>query len=97
MVFFKNSIKYFLYFFSGFKGIPVPDFVDGQSFIKDIDGDTVLSSDYSNRQILIEYWGEGDSTTYNPQCDWHKRDRLSVSILHHKTNKNQVFHFLSIR
>lgn len=64
-----------------FKGIPLPDFVDGQSFFNDRSSDvgTVLSSDCGNRQILIEYWGEGDSTTYNPQCKWHKGDRLSVS------------------
>lgn len=72
-----------------FKGIPLPDFVDGQSFFEGgSDVGTVLSSDCGNRQILIEYWGEGDSTTYEPQCKWHKGDRLSVS---RKTNEKQLF------
>ncbi|XP_037025437.1 N-acetylglucosamine-6-sulfatase-like [Bradysia coprophila] len=59
-------------------GIPLPDFVDGQSFFATNENDeTVLTNDYGNRQILIEYWGEGDSTTYSPECKWHKGDRLS--------------------
>ncbi len=59
------------------KGISLPNIIDGQSFFDhDDDDDTVLSSDYSNRQILIEYWGEGNWDTYNSECKWHKGDLL---------------------
>lgn len=30
------------------------------------------------RQLLIEYWGEGTSETYNSNCPWHRGDRLNV-------------------
>lgn len=63
------------------KGIPLPDFIDGQSFVEGNDNGINWVTNYENRQILIEYWGEGDLTTYNPQCNWSKGDRLSVSIL----------------
>lgn len=90
MIIFHSSSFFFHSFHScdGTKGIPLPDFVDGQSFIKAGDVETVLSSDYSNRQILIEYWGEGDATTYDPECKWKKHDRLSVSVVLYTTSKN---------
>lgn len=30
------------------------------------------------RQLLIEYWGEGNSETYNSRCPWNRHDRLMV-------------------
>lgn len=31
------------------------------------------------RQLLIEYWGEGTTETYNSDCPWRRNDRLNVS------------------
>ncbi|KAJ6636519.1 N-acetylglucosamine-6-sulfatase [Pseudolycoriella hygida] len=58
-------------------GIPLPDFLDGQSFIDTANVETSLSSNNGNRQIVIEHWGEGDSTTYNQECQWVIDDNLS--------------------
>lgn len=33
------------------------------------------------RQLLIEYWGEGNLDTFNSQCPWSRHDRLNVSLL----------------
>lgn len=34
-------------------------------------------------KLLIEYWGEGNEETYNPDCPWAKTDMLNVSIFFH--------------
>ncbi|XP_053662934.1 N-acetylglucosamine-6-sulfatase-like [Anopheles marshallii] len=34
--------------------------------------------DVNERQILIEYWGEGNLETYNPLCPWSAQDRLQL-------------------
>lgn len=49
---------------------------DGQPF------DHILESQSAEektveRQMLIEYWGEGNSDTYNPECSYKKSQRLS--------------------
>lgn len=31
------------------------------------------------RQLLVEYWGEGNVDTFNAQCPWSRHDRLNVS------------------
>lgn len=74
-----------------FKGIQLPDFLDGQSFIEGQD----LATNHDNRQILVEYWGEGDSTTYNPQCIWKKGDRLSVSVIQRHLICQRFYAFLT--
>jgi N-acetylglucosamine-6-sulfatase len=52
--------------------------MDGQSFaglLRAQNDDQV-----EERQILIEYWGEGSVETYNPECPWSKDDKLNVRI-----------------
>uniref|UniRef100_A0A182NN85 Sulfatase N-terminal domain-containing protein n=1 Tax=Anopheles dirus TaxID=7168 RepID=A0A182NN85_9DIPT len=34
--------------------------------------------DVIERQILIEYWGEGNFETYNSQCPWSAQDKLQL-------------------
>lgn len=33
------------------------------------------------RKLLIEYWGEGTTESFNANCPWQKRDRLYVGFL----------------
>lgn len=37
----------------------------------------VHSDEIQERQMLVEYWGEGSETTYNPECPYRKSQRLS--------------------
>lgn len=39
---------------------------------------TTVDSYRYERQLLIEYWGEGTFETYNSDCPWHQNDRLNV-------------------
>lgn len=41
----------------------------------------IAKSDEFERHFLIEYWGEGNFETSNPECPWHARDRLSVKLI----------------
>lgn len=50
--------------------------MDGESFLSKID-----RPDIEERQILIEYWGEGNEETYNPDCPWQKKDKLAQCSL----------------
>ncbi|XP_055598016.1 N-acetylglucosamine-6-sulfatase-like isoform X2 [Uranotaenia lowii] len=47
-----------------------------------LDGVSVLNKLYHNeiseRQLLIEYWGEGNAESYNPDCPWQKKDNLAL-------------------
>ncbi|XP_058463917.1 N-acetylglucosamine-6-sulfatase-like isoform X1 [Malaya genurostris] len=52
-------------------GIEVPSRMDGSSFLKKI-----TQPEMDERQILIEYWGEGIVETYNSECPWQKKDKL---------------------
>jgi N-acetylglucosamine-6-sulfatase len=54
-------------------GISTNDQFDGESFA------TFLNSaaEMPERQILIEYWGEGNERTHSPQCPWSAKDRLN--------------------
>lgn len=53
-------------------GIPVPsEMMDGASFVSKLSNMNI-----QERQILIEYWGEGNIDTYNPECPWQKQDKL---------------------
>ncbi|XP_053686248.1 N-acetylglucosamine-6-sulfatase-like [Sabethes cyaneus] len=54
-------------------GIPVPSKMDGASFISKLN-----TMEIHERQILIEYWGEGNYETYNPECPWQRQDKLSL-------------------
>lgn len=37
-----------------------------------------MQSEKFEREFLVEYWGEGNTDTYNSQCPWHPSDRLMV-------------------
>lgn len=39
---------------------------------------STAASEKFERQLLIEYWGEGNVDTFNPHCPWHPKDRLNV-------------------
>ncbi|XP_058833456.1 N-acetylglucosamine-6-sulfatase-like [Topomyia yanbarensis] len=52
-------------------GIKAPSQMDGVSF-----NPTLTQTEFKERQILIEYWGEGTVKTYNPECPWQKKDKL---------------------
>lgn len=41
----------------------------------------VYLNDYE-RQLLIEYWGEGSIETYSSECPWNKHDRLTVCYMY---------------
>lgn len=70
-----------------------PDWLDGQSFatfielesntidenLEEFETSTIRVDDsVYERQLLIEYWGEGNADTYNPACQWRRKDRLNV-------------------
>lgn len=57
-------------------GLQVPAKMDGISLF-----DVVSQKDFQERQILIEYWGEGTLDTYNPDCPWQKKDKLAECTL----------------
>lgn len=38
-------------------------------------------NDYYERQLLIEYWGEGSIETYSSECPWSEHDRLNVGFM----------------
>ncbi|XP_055536141.1 N-acetylglucosamine-6-sulfatase-like isoform X2 [Wyeomyia smithii] len=52
-------------------GIDIPPQIDGDSFLSKLN-----NMEIQERQILIEYWGEGNSETYNPECPWQRKDNL---------------------
>lgn len=58
-------------------GLQVPAQTDGASILNKLYHMTQIEE----RQILIEYWGEGTLETYNPECPWQKKDKLMVSLL----------------
>lgn len=45
------------------------------------------------RQFLIEYWGEGSTEKFNPDCPYQRQDRLTVGYFQHKMG-NQRKSFL---
>lgn len=60
----------------GFAVIAKPNYLDGTSLVNLLFNQEELPT---KREMLIEYWGEGNSNTYNPECSWNKEDRLYVS------------------
>lgn len=46
----------------------------------DYEKSSTVESPKFERQLLIEYWGEGNTDTYNELCPWNRRDRLKVSF-----------------
>jgi N-acetylglucosamine-6-sulfatase len=52
--------------------------MDGQSFAGRLRAQN--DDQVEERQILIEYWGEGSVETYSPECPWSKYDKLNVRI-----------------
>lgn len=55
------------------------DQVETTSDSSDYESLSSIESPKFERQILVEYWGEGNTETFNEQCPWNKRDRLNVS------------------
>uniref|UniRef100_A0A2M4DKP3 Putative n-acetylglucosamine-6-sulfatase n=1 Tax=Anopheles darlingi TaxID=43151 RepID=A0A2M4DKP3_ANODA len=57
-------------------GLDIPKGMDGVpiTFAKD-------NSSFDERQILIEYWGEGTTETYNDECPWQASDRLQLCTI----------------
>jgi hypothetical protein len=43
-----------------------------------------------NRNLLVEYWGEGDASTNDPACPWGTDDTISVQFHHLSLS---IFHF----
>lgn len=65
-----------------------PQWLDGESFAAHLteqndvasgDGNSAEGEEYE-RKFLVQYWGEGTESTYNPDCPWRRNDRLSVRI-----------------
>lgn len=42
--------------------------------------DTPIESGDFERKLLIQYWGEGTTESFNTNCPWRKNDRLYVSF-----------------
>lgn len=62
--------------------VPKSEHLDGISFFSNLFEPNESSENVTiKRQILVEYWGEGNDKSYNSECPWNKSDRLSVSIL----------------
>lgn len=53
--------------------VDLPSAIDGRPLPLNSEPEDVIE-----RQILIEYWGEGTLETYNPQCPWSAQDRLQL-------------------
>uniref|UniRef100_A0A182PNF9 Sulfatase N-terminal domain-containing protein n=1 Tax=Anopheles epiroticus TaxID=199890 RepID=A0A182PNF9_9DIPT len=53
--------------------LELPFSLDGQPLPLHSDPEVVIE-----RQILIEYWGEGSLETHNPDCPWSAQDRLQL-------------------
>lgn len=51
-----------------------------QTTSENSDYESTVDSPKFERQLLIEYWGEGNTDTYNELCPWNRRDRLNVSL-----------------
>ncbi|XP_055624228.1 N-acetylglucosamine-6-sulfatase-like [Toxorhynchites rutilus septentrionalis] len=57
-------------------GLEIPSRMDGESIMPKL-----LQTSIKERQILIEYWGEGNVNTYNSECPWQKKDKLYLCTL----------------
>uniref|UniRef100_A0A182T8A8 Sulfatase N-terminal domain-containing protein n=1 Tax=Anopheles maculatus TaxID=74869 RepID=A0A182T8A8_9DIPT len=53
--------------------VELPSSIDGRPLPLNSDETTA-----TERQILIEYWGEGTLETHNPLCPWSAEDRLQL-------------------
>lgn len=49
---------------------------DGISIRKFMESPNVIDKSF-HRQLLIQYWGEGNEDSYNPKCPWKKEDKLA--------------------
>lgn len=45
------------------------------------DRETCTHAEKFERKLLVQYWGEGSSDTYNPECEWRRNDFLSVTYI----------------
>lgn len=58
-------------------GLDIPAEVDGASVLSKLSHTAPIEE----RQILVEYWGEGTVETHNPECPWQKKDKLMLCTL----------------
>ncbi|KAH8300652.1 hypothetical protein KR018_001324, partial [Drosophila ironensis] len=57
--------------------VATPAYMDGRSF-HNIFGDKLTEGPLVERSLLIEYWGEGNNETYNPECpEFRAQDQLA--------------------
>lgn len=56
--------------------IQKPANLDGISFKDQLNINERSDGDNFQRQLLIEYWGEGNMDSYNPECGWNSSDML---------------------
>lgn len=63
---------------------------DGVSFASTL-GKQSSKSIVKRTKLLIEYWGEGNESTYNPDCPWSSKDNLNVSSF-----QNENLHFFRV-
>lgn len=63
-------------------GIQKSDHLDGISFLPHLLQPNEDNGENATvkRQILIEYWGEGNNGTFSPECPWNQNNRLFVSV-----------------
>lgn len=54
--------------YSNYDGVPLDDVIARA---------TINDTEIMERKFLIEYWGEGNRQTYNPDCPWKARDKLN--------------------
>lgn len=75
-------ISLIAFYFNLYLEIKPPIELDGLSFATSLTNQNNVEtsdSEQYERQILIEYWGEGNLETYSKQCPWRKSDKLFVS------------------
>ncbi|XP_030387097.1 N-acetylglucosamine-6-sulfatase-like [Scaptodrosophila lebanonensis] len=61
----------------------IPEQMNGRSIKQDLEHchDEKLDGASYQRTLLIEYWGEGNSHTFNPKCPWQLSDNMAGCTL----------------
>lgn len=65
-------------------GLSVPEYMDGRSFKSELlnaHSMNLTLQPFTQRTLLIEYWGEGNDNTYNPLCPGQRSDHLAQCTL----------------
>ncbi|ALC48678.1 CG18278 [Drosophila busckii] len=58
-------------------GLQAPSHMDGRSFGAQLQSPPPVNAAQLERTLLIEYWGEGNDDTYNPECPQQRSDHLA--------------------